>query len=117
MKRVLVIAAFALAVGAFSGIAAAEETTLTGEAVDIACYLAGNSGEGHAACATKCAENGKPIGLAVGEGEEKELYLVLSDGMEAPNAVMGEHMGKTVTVTGEVTESGGMKIIQVSKVE
>lgn len=97
--------------------AAAGETTLTGEAVDIACYLGGNSGEAHAACAAKCAENGKPIGLAVGEGDDKELYLVLSDGMAAPNEVMGEHMGKTVTVTGEVVDQGGMKIIKVANVE
>lgn len=117
MKRILIMAAFAMAVGAFSGVALAEEATLTGEAVDIACYLGGNSGEGHAACATKCAENGKPIGLAVGEGDDKELYLVLSDGMAAPNDVMGEHMGKVVTVKGEVSEEGGMKIIQVASVE
>lgn len=117
MKRVLVMAAFAMAICAYSNSALAEEATLTGEAVDIACYLGGNSGEGHAACATKCAENGKPIGLAVGEGEEKELYLVLSDGMAAPKDIMGAHMGKTVTVKGEVTEEGGMKIIQVASVE
>lgn len=115
MKRVMMMAAVALVLGA--GSALAEETTLTGEAVDIACYLGGASGEGHAACATKCAENGKPIGLAVGEGDEKELYLVLSDGMAPPNDIMGEHMGKVVTVTGEVTESGGMKIIKVASVE
>jgi hypothetical protein len=112
MKRVILMAAFAMVVGAFSGVALADETTLTGEAVDIACYLGGN-----AACAAKCAESGKPIGLAVGEGEEKELYLVLSDGMAAPKDVMVEHMGKTVTVTGEVTEEGGMKIVKVASVE
>lgn len=117
MKRVVVMAVFAMAVGALSGLAFAEETTLTGEAVDIACYLAGNSGEGHAACAAKCAEGGKPIGLAVGEGEEKDLYLVLSDGMAPPKDVMGEHMGKTVTVKGEVVDEGGMKIIKVASVE
>lgn len=114
MKRILFAALFLAVV---AGAAHAEETTLTGEAVDIACYTGGNSGEGHAACATKCAENGKPIGLAVGEGEEKELYLVLSDGMAAPKDIMGEHMGKVVTVKGEVSEEGGMKIVKVSSVE
>ena len=39
------------------------EMEVTGEAVDISCYLTGKSGEGHAGCATACVKGGKPIGL------------------------------------------------------
>ncbi len=118
MKRIVLVAVCGLAVGLFSGMAfAGEEVTLTGEAVDIACYLGGASGSGHASCATKCAEGGKPIGLVVGEGEDAEMYLVLSDGMAPPKDIMAAHMGKVVTVTGEVVEQDGMKCVKVASVE
>jgi hypothetical protein len=109
----MAIAALAVCAGAY-----AEDQTLTGEPVDIACYLGGKSGEGHAACAKACADKGQPIGLAVkGADGKTSLYLVMGGGGKAAKDLMGEHMGKQVTVTGAVTEKEGMKIITASKVE
>ena len=94
-----------------------EEVTLTGEPVDINCFLTGKSGPGHAACAKTCAENGNPVGLFVKDGDKEELYLVIgADGKSAKDAI-AEHMGKQVKATGKVTVKGGMKVIAVSKVE
>ncbi len=95
----------------------AEDTTLTGEPVDMNCYVTGKSGEGHAACAKSCAEKGNPIGLAVKGADGKvSLYLVLGGGGKAAKDLMTEHMGKQVTVTGAVTEKDGMKIVTVASV-
>ena len=97
--------------------AAAEDTTLSGEPVDIVCYLAGKEGEGHAACATSCANRGQPIGLKVTSGDKTELYLVLGGHGKAAKDYLAGHMGKQVKVTGEVTDKEGMKVITVSAVE
>ena len=45
------------------GVATAEEVSLKGEPVDMQCYLSGQSGEGHASCATACANKDIPIGF------------------------------------------------------
>jgi hypothetical protein len=96
----------------------AEDVTLTGEPVDMTCYITGKSGEGHASCAKACAEKGNPIGLAVkGSDGKTSLYLVLGGGGKAAKDLMAEHMGKQVTATGAVTEKEGMKILTVAKVE
>ena len=115
MRKIVV--GMALAALACAG-AYAEDKTLTGEPVDIACYLGGKAGEAHASCAKACAEKGQPIGLAVKEADGKEtLYLVMASGGKAAKDLLGEHMGKQVAVTGAVAEKGGMKIITASKVE
>ena len=93
------------------------EKTLTGEPVDIACYLQGRSGEGHIACAKSCADKGQPIGLAVKEGDEVKLYLVLGAGGKAAKDIMGEHMGKQVKVTGKVSAKEGLMVIAAAAVE
>ena len=90
----------------------AAETTLTGEPVDISCFLTGKSGEDHASCAKTCAGKGLPVGFSVTDGDSSELYLVLGSAKDDLVA----HMGKQVTVTGEVSDKDGMKVIEVSKV-
>ena len=119
MKKVVLIAfvlCTILATPAFFA-AAAEETTLSGEPVDISCYLSGKEGEGHAACATACANKGQPIGLKVTDGDTTELYLVIGGHGKAAKDLMASHMGKQVKVTGEVSDKEGMKVITVSAVE
>ena len=56
------------------GEAAAQEQTLTGEVVDVFCYLShGEEGLGvkHAGCAKKCIKGGLPVAIKVGD----QLYL------------------------------------------
>ena len=116
-KKVLI--GSAVAVMAAAGVAAhAEDTTLTGEPVDIACFLSGKSGEAHAACAKGCAEKGQPIGIAVKGADGKDtLYLALASGGNAPKDLLSSMMGKQVKVTGAVADKGGLKVVTISKVE
>lgn len=97
--------------------AADEEVTLTGEAVDIACYLTGKSGPAHAGCASACANKDKPIGFVIGSGDKRVLYLVMTSGDKAPKDLLAAHMGKQIKVTGKTSDKEGMKVISVSKVE
>lgn len=110
----LVAAAF---VPAWGQAAEKEEKTLTGEPVDIACYLEGRAGEGHAACAKSCAEKGNPIGLVVDEDGEKTLYLAMGSTEHSAADLLKDHMGKQVKATGAVRDKEGMKVIAVAKVE
>jgi hypothetical protein len=97
---------------------AEDSTTVTGEPVDIACFLGGKSGEGHIACAKSCAEKGNPLGIAVKGADGKEtLYLALAGGGKAAKDILTEFMGKQVTATGVLTEKGGMKVLTIAHVE
>jgi len=95
---------------------AAKATTLTGEIVDTGCYMAHEAhGEKHVSCATKCINNGMPMGLLMSDGT---LYLLtMSHDNADPYNSMKKMAGKTVKVTGETMARGGMKAIQVDAVQ
>ncbi len=97
-------------------LAADEETSLTGEPIDINCFLGGKSGEDHAACARSCAERGNPIGFLVTEGDAKQIYLVLGAEGKSSKDLMTEYMGTEVEVIGKVKNKDGLKVIVVSEV-
>ena len=101
-----------------TGAEEAQEVSVTGEAVDIQCYMGARSGEAHASCATSCAESGLPIGFVTVDDEGKEsLYLVMGAERKPAKDYMAEHMGQEVTATGTLVTKGGMRILTVSKVE
>src|SRR5262245_11711172 len=57
--------------------AESSDVTLTGEVLDLACYIGhGAKGPDHAGCAAKCAEMGQPIGLAASDGK---VYILIAD--------------------------------------
>ncbi len=90
---------------------------IKGEPVDIACYLVGQRGEGHASCAKSCAEKGLPIGFVTkGEDGEEQLYLVVGPDRKPAKDYMAAHMGKMVEAKGTVVEKDGLKILTVSEV-
>ena len=100
--------------------AAAENTgamqTLTGEVVDVVCYLshpAQGLGAGHADCAKKCIKSGLPVAIKVGN----ELYLAAMGDHTAANAQLADWAGKQVKVQGQVLERDGQHLITISKVE
>jgi hypothetical protein len=94
----------------------AEEMTVSAEPVDMVCYMNGQSGEGHAACATACANKGNPIGLLVDKKGEKMLMLAIGGGGKASKDLLASHMGKVVEVTGTYAEKDGLKVFTVSSV-
>jgi len=116
MKRVIAILfCFALAVPALADQHMAMKgstKTVTGEVVDMGCYL-GHAARGanHVSCATKCINQGMPMGLLTNNGT---LYLLTLDHDDAdPYNKIKTMAGKSVSVTGEVMTRSGMKAIDV----
>ncbi|MFP6617075.1 MAG: hypothetical protein VCB26_11790 [Candidatus Hydrogenedentota bacterium] len=116
MKKVMKVITLGLIVAVATAIAPvanifAADVALSGEPVDMVCYMDGKSGAGHASCATACAKKGNPIGLVVKEDGKSVLYLVLAAGGKASKDLMAAHMGKIVDVTGKTSKKDGMNII------
>ena len=92
------------------------EQTLTGEVVDVFCYLSHDKeglGKGHADCAKKCIQSGLPVALKVGD----ELYLAAMATHDPANKTLAEFAGSQVTVHGQVMEKDGQHLISITKVE
>lgn len=87
--------------------------TVTGEVVDLACYLGhGASGAGHRDCAQKCISSGLPVGIKSGD----TLYLAVGSEHGTANAALASLAAQQVTVEGEVTERDGVHLIALKKV-
>ena len=71
-------AAILLALGMSTLAARAAETkTVTGEVVDLMCYLDhGAKGEKHASCAQMCIKSGGPVGILTADNK---LYLIIGE--------------------------------------
>jgi hypothetical protein len=121
----LKIAVVALALGAGSafaheghehGAAAGPGQTISGEIVDMACYMSGEEhGAKHAKCAGMCVTGGAPMGLLTKEGT---LYLVVANHAdEKPYEAAKKLAGGGATLTGQVTKKGGVQALIVDKTE
>uniref|UniRef100_A0A832I4C6 Uncharacterized protein n=1 Tax=Eiseniibacteriota bacterium TaxID=2212470 RepID=A0A832I4C6_UNCEI len=90
--------------------------TVTGEVVDLGCYLGHAAvGEKHASCATKCIAGGMPMGLLTADGK---LYLLTMNHDNAdPYQQLKSLAAKKVTVTGMLMERSGMKGLDVTAVK
>src|SRR6266699_5637929 len=87
---------------------AATGKTVTGEVVDLMCYVDHNaSGDKHAACASKCIKQGGPVGIA----SEGKTYLIVGD-HKPMNDQLAEYAGKTITVKGKIAERDGISMIE-----
>jgi hypothetical protein len=91
---------------------AGADKTITGEVVDLMCYVDHNaSGEKHAACAGKCIKGGGPVGIT----SEGKTYLIVGD-HKPINDQLAEFAGKTITVKGKVAERGGLTMIENTEI-
>jgi hypothetical protein len=98
--------------GAKESTAGGAEKTLTGEVVDLICYIDHNStGDKHAACAAKCIKEGGPVGILT----EGKAYIIVGD-HKPMNDQLAEHAGKTITVKGKVAERGGLALIENAEI-
>ena len=90
--------------------------TVTGEVVDLSCYLThGAKGESHAKCATACINKGLPMGILTKDGK---LFVFLEDHANADAyQQLKKFAAKTVTVTGIIATRNGISGIAVQKVE
>jgi hypothetical protein len=91
---------------------ASAEKTVTGEIVDMMCYVDHNAiGEKHAGCAAKCIKGGGPVGIT----SEGKAYLVVGD-HKPMNDQLAEYAGKTITVKGKVAERDGIAMIENAEI-
>jgi hypothetical protein len=85
---------------------------VTGEIVDMMCYVDHNAmGEKHAGCAEKCIKAGGPVGIL----SEGKAYLVV--GAHKPmNDELAPLAGKTVTLKGKMASNGGVSMLENAEI-
>ena len=119
----IAIAATFIAALTFSPLAVAQEhehgsdtaasKEVTGEVVDMMCYVDHNAvGEKHGqSCGAKCVKSGGPVGI-VSDGK---AYLVVGE-HKPMNDQLAEYCGKTVTLKGKMAERGGIAMIENAEI-
>jgi hypothetical protein len=86
-----------------------DEITVTGEVLDMACYLDhGARGEKHAGCAQKCIASGLPVGLKAADGT---TYLLIGAHQPA-NPELANYAAKTITVKGKLVSRDGINLLE-----
>jgi len=93
---------------------AAQEILVTGEVLDMTCYIASNlSGPEHAECAKVCIRNGEPAGIKTQDGK---VYLLTGEPGQSINAKLADYAAKIVTIKGRQTFRDGFAQLQVEEI-
>ncbi len=94
-------------------LSAGAEKSVTGEIVDMMCYVDHNAvGETHGqSCGTKCIKGGGPVGI-VSDGK---AYLVVGE-HKPMNDQLAEYCGKTVTLKGKLADRGGIAMLENTEI-
>jgi len=94
---------------------AAAPKTVTGEVVDLGCYLgSGMKGTGHKECASTCIAKGMPMGLLTSKGV---LYVLTMNHDNAdPFNQAKQYAGGQVKITGPVSMRNGTRSLEVNAV-
>ena len=92
--------------------------TVTGEIVDLACYMPhpqSGAGAGHRKCAETCAKKGLPMGLLT---SDKQVYLLLEDHENPkPYAQLKDKAAEKVTIEGDKVSQGGVQGLVVESLK
>ena len=94
-------------------LSAGAEKNVTGEIVDMMCYVDHNAvGESHGqSCGAKCIKSGGPVGI-VSDGK---AYLVVGE-HKPMNDQLAEYCGKTVTLKGKLADRGGIALLENAEI-
>ena len=94
-------------------LSAGAEKSVTGEIVDMMCYVDHNAvGEGHGqSCGAKCIKSGGPVGI-VSDGK---AYLVVGE-HKPMNDQLAEYCGKMVTLKGKLADRGGIAMLENTEI-
>ena len=124
MKVLLIVLAMVACLAGLSvGIAVSDQghgaatmTVITGELVDMGCYVGHSAkGEKHSECAAKCIAGGMPMGLLAGNGR---LFVLTMDHANPDAYNKAKKLaGKRVTVSGSRHEKNGVVTLDVEKAE
>ena len=92
---------------------AAGDKTVTGEIVDMMCYVDHNAvGEEHGkTCGAKCIKNGGPVGIV----DNGKAYLVVGE-HKPMNDELADSCGKTITLKGKLAERGGIALLENAEI-
>src|SRR5438874_12349821 len=92
---------------------AAASKEVTGEVVDMMCYVDHNAvGEKHGqSCGAKCIKLGGPAGIV----REGKAYLVVGE-HKPINDQLAEYCGKNIIVKGKIAERGGIAMIENAEI-
>ena len=94
----------------------AEEITVTGEVLDMNCYMSSEKhGMAHQKCAQGCLSGGAPMGLLT---KDKKVYLLTKNNAKADayKTLQGK-AAEEVTVTGTLQQRGGVTAIVVNSIK
>src|SRR5216110_1848441 len=92
----------------------AQEILVTGEVLDMTCYIASNlSGPDHAECAKVCIRNGEPAGIKTQDGK---VYLLTGEPGQSINAKLAEYAAQVVTIKGRQSVRDGFAQLQVEEI-
>jgi hypothetical protein len=95
-------------------VAGAQEIVVTGEVLDMTCYIAYHlSGPDHAECARVCIRNGEPAGIKTRDGK---VYLLTGEPGQSINAELADYAAKIVTIKGKQTFRDGFAQLQVEEI-
>jgi hypothetical protein len=95
-------------------VAGAQEIFVTGEVLDMTCYIANNlSGPDHAKCARICIKSGSPAGIKTQDGK---VYLLTGAPGQSINAQLADYAAKAVTIKGKQSVRDGFAQLQVEEI-
>jgi hypothetical protein len=95
-------------------VAGAQEILVTGEVLDMTCYIASNlSGPDHAECAKVCIRNGEPAGIKTQDGK---VYLLTGEPGQSINAKLADYAAEIVTIKGKQSMRDGFAQLQVEEI-
>jgi hypothetical protein len=93
--------------------ASGEGVTVTGEVVDMACYIdEGASGAEHADCARTCIKLGLPVGIKTSDGK---TYLLIGE-HKPMNDQLAPLAAKIITVKGTAVSRDGFNMIENAEI-
>jgi len=95
-------------------VAGAQEIVVTGEVLDMTCYIASNlSGPDHAECARVCIRSGEPAGIKARDGK---VYLLTGEPGHSVNEELAEYAAQVVTIKGKQSVRDGFAQLQVEEI-
>lgn len=93
-----------------------KEVTMTGEVLDMYCFMAhpaDGQGPDHAKCAKACINKGLPIGFM----SDGEVYLITGKDHESAADMVAEYAGTQSTITGTIVKHHGVKAIEIASIK
>ncbi len=111
------VVAAAMMIGLSAPLGAAGAETISGELITIMCFEGHGEkgrGEGHTACAVKCAKDGYPLAVLTADGT---LYKVVGSLAADHNVKLQELLTRPVVATGTVGSDDDGKTLDATSVE